>query len=86
MSQINVQLKDGTNLQVWVFGNQNKTKPLFIALHGGPGLSTHETEVQYQFLADNFRVLVYDARGSGRSDLKGPFTDDQWASDVDELR
>ncbi|VUC23451.1 unnamed protein product [Clonostachys rosea] len=86
MSQTTVQLKDGTNLQVWTFGNENKTKPLLIALHGGPGLSTHETEVQYQFLAENFRVLVYDARGSGRSDLKGPFLDDQWASDVDELR
>ncbi|KXH27578.1 hypothetical protein CSAL01_00745 [Colletotrichum salicis] len=31
-------------------------------------------------------VLVYDARGSGKSELKPPYTDERWVADVDELR
>ncbi|KAK3311724.1 Alpha/Beta hydrolase protein [Chaetomium strumarium] len=82
-----VQLSDGANLRVRVLGIDDKEKPLLIALHGAPGLSSHtEPESAYSFLGDRFRVLVYDARGSGLSDLKGPFTDEQWISDVDELR
>ncbi|MBE3044249.1 hypothetical protein IMZ48_17105 [Candidatus Bathyarchaeota archaeon] len=82
-----VQLSDGATLRVCVLGIEQKDKPLFIALHGAPGLSSHtEPEAAYSFLGDQFRVLVYDARGSGASDLKGPFTDQRWISDVDELR
>ncbi|KAG5817142.1 hypothetical protein H9Q74_003501 [Fusarium xylarioides] len=34
----------------------------------------------FKFLADRFRVLVYDLRGSEDSKVKGPFTDEQaWA-------
>lgn len=82
-----VQLRDGANLRVRVLGIDHKHKPLLIALHGAPGLSSHtEPEAGYTFLGDRFRVLVYDARGSGASDLKGPFTDERWIADVDELR
>ncbi|RSM13098.1 hypothetical protein CEP52_002130 [Fusarium oligoseptatum] len=89
MSTINtqVQLSDGAKLHVWLLGSENKTKPLVIVLHGAPGLSSHtSTESAYKFLAEKFRVLVYDARGSGVSDVKGPFTDERWIADVDELR
>ncbi|KAM0436674.1 hypothetical protein ACHAPT_002383 [Fusarium lateritium] len=82
-----VELSDGAKLRVWLLGSENKTKPLVIVLHGAPGLSSHtSTESAYKFLADEFRVLVYDARGSGVSDIKGPFTDERWVADVDELR
>jgi proline iminopeptidase len=82
-----VQLSDGANLRVRVSGITEQQKPLLIALHGAPGLSSHtEPESAYSFLADKFRVLVYDARGSGLSDMKGPFTDERWVADVDELR
>lgn len=82
-----VQLSDGANLRVRLLGSEDERKPLLIALHGAPGASSHvETESAYEFLADRFRVLVYDARGSGVSDLKGSFTDERWVSDVDELR
>lgn len=51
------------------------------------GLSTHgEPEAQFGFLSDTFRVLVFDNRGSGRSDKKRPYTHAQWIADVDELR
>ena len=82
-----VQLSDGAELRVRLLGSEDKQKSLLIALHGAPGASSHvESEAAYGFLADRFRVLVYDARGSGVSDLKGPFTDERWISDVDELR
>ena len=86
-TETNVRLSDGTSLRVRIFGLHDTHKPLFIALHGAPGLSSHtETEGSYAFLADRFRVLVFDLRGSGASDLKGPYTDERWIADVDELR
>lgn len=82
-----VQLSDGAKLRVRMLGSEDTGKPLLIALHGAPGASSHvETEAAYGFLTDRFRVLVYDARGSGGSDLMGPFTDERWIADVDELR
>lgn len=35
---------------------------------------------------DLFRVLLFDARGSGKSGDNPPFTHDQWVADVDALR
>ncbi|KAF3800103.1 Proline iminopeptidase [Colletotrichum gloeosporioides] len=82
-----VKLSDGASVQVKLLGNTDKTKPLLIVLHGAPGLSGHrEPESSFGFLASDFRVLVYDARGSGESDLKPPYTDARWVADVDELR
>ncbi|KAJ4268822.1 hypothetical protein NW762_002892 [Fusarium torreyae] len=89
MSAINtqVQLSDAVKLNVWLLGAENKSKPLIISLHGAPGLSTHsDIKEGFKFLANEFRVLVYDARGSGSSEARGPFTDEQWISDLDELR
>ncbi|KAF0319578.1 proline iminopeptidase [Colletotrichum asianum] len=78
---------DGASVQVKLLGVTDKTKPLLIALHGAPGLSDHrEPESSFGFLASKLRVLVYDARGSGESDLKPPYTDARWVADVDELR
>ncbi len=84
----NVQMDDGVHLNVKVIGDDLKTtKPLLIAHHGAPGLSTlAEPEGSFAFLADNFRVLVFDARGSGASDHTGPFTHDRWIKDIENLR
>ncbi|KAF4461104.1 Proline iminopeptidase [Fusarium albosuccineum] len=83
---IEVELSDGAKLHVWLLGAENKDKPLIIALHGAPGLDSHiESEGSLKFLATKYRVLVYDARGSGESDVKGPFTDEQWIADLDEI-
>ncbi|RKL41070.1 hypothetical protein BFJ72_g5965 [Fusarium proliferatum] len=82
-----VQLSDGVKLNVCILGAQNKSKPLVISLHGAPGLSSHTgIKEDFKFLADRFRVLVYDLRGSGDSEVKGPFIDEQWISDLEELR
>ncbi|KLO89637.1 uncharacterized protein LW93_1696 [Fusarium fujikuroi] len=78
-----VQLSDGVKLNVCILGAENKSKPLVISLHGAPGLSSHTgIKEDFKFLANRFRVLVYDLRGSGGSEVKGPFTDEQaWVGD-----
>ncbi|KAI1617330.1 proline iminopeptidase [Exophiala viscosa] len=83
-----VKTDDGVNLHVKVLGDDaTKRKPLLISLHGAPGLSTHmEPEASFAFLSDTFRVLVYDARGSGISDHIGPYTHDRWIKDIEILR
>ncbi|KAM0199141.1 hypothetical protein ACHAPI_003589 [Fusarium lateritium] len=89
MSAVNtqVQLSDGAKLNVWLLGAENKSKPLIISLHGASGLSTHtDAKKGFMFLANEFRVIAYDGRGSGSSEVKGPFTDEQWMADLDELR
>ncbi|KAF4490302.1 Proline iminopeptidase [Fusarium agapanthi] len=82
-----VQLSDGAKLNVCLLGAEHKSKRLIISLHGAPGLSSHTgIKEDFKFLAGRFRVLVYDLRGSGDSEVKGPFTDEQWMSDLEELR
>jgi len=85
--QASVTLSDGATLQVKLLGADDQTKPLLIALHGAQGVSDHREPLRsFGFLSSRFRLLVYDARGSGRSDDKEPFTHQRWAADVDELR
>ncbi len=61
--------------------------PLLIAHHGAPGLGTlTEPRATFGPLSDTYRVVVFDARGSGQSEGKGPFTHEQWAADVEGLR
>ncbi len=87
MTEHRVTLSDGASLYVKLYGEISSTKPLLIAHHGAPGLSSHrEPEGSFGFLRSKFRVLVYDARGSGISDLKGPYTHERWIADIEELR
>ena len=82
-----VQMDDGVRLNVKVIGEDKPTKPLLIALHGAPGLSTlAETEGCFAFLSGLFRVLVFDSRGSGASDHIGPYNHDRWVKDIEILR
>ncbi|OAA72589.1 alpha/beta hydrolase fold protein [Cordyceps fumosorosea ARSEF 2679] len=83
-----VTLSDGAQVLVRLLGeSEDRSKPLLIALHGAPGMSSHlEPENSFGFLASRFRVLVYDARGSGESDPKPPLTDERWIADLDEIR
>ena len=81
-----VTMDDGAKLWVKVLGD-DPAKPLLIVHHGAPGVSSHlEPEASFGFLADRYRVLVFDARGSGYSDLKPPYSHERWVEDMDQLR
>ena len=81
-----VRMSDGCTIYAKIISPSSE-KPLLIVHHGAPGISSHaEPEASFGFLADHFQVLVYDARGSGTSDLKPPFTHERWVADLDELR
>jgi predicted alpha/beta-fold hydrolase len=84
-----VQVDDGIHLHVTLIEDQptDGTKPLLIALHGAPGLFTSaEPEAAFGYLSPHFRVLVFDGRGSGQSDIKGPYTHERWMKDIDFVR
>lgn len=76
---------NGADLFVHVQGPEDGTP--IIAHHGAPGLSSHaEPSNNMAPLADQYRVISFDARGSGTSELKPPFTHAQWVADVDAIR
>ena len=73
------------DLNVEVLGPEDG--PVLIAHHGGGGIgSLAEPKATFGPLADEMRVLVFDARGCGRSQGTPPFSHAQWAADVDGLR
>lgn len=79
-----VEINDN-QLNVEVMGPEDG--PVVIVHHGAPGLgSMAEPRASFGPLADTYRVLVFDARGSGRSEGNGPLTHEQWAADVEGLR
>lgn len=76
---------NGNNLDVEVLGPDDG--PVMIVHHGAPGLgSKAEPQASFGPFADTYRVVVFDARGSGASEGNPPFTHEQWAADVDGLR
>ena len=76
---------NNNKLNVEVMGPEDA--PLVIVHHGAPGLgSLAEPRGSFGPLADTYRVLVFDARGSGQSEGNGPLTHEQWAADVEGLR
>lgn len=76
---------NGAALNVEVLGRDDA--PVLIAHHGGGGIgSLGEPRATFGPLADLFRVIVFDARGCGRSQGVPPYSHEQWAADVDGLR
>ncbi|MEO7745430.1 MAG: alpha/beta hydrolase [Actinomycetota bacterium] len=76
---------NGADLFVEVMGDEGA--PVLIAHHGGGGIgSLEEPRATFGPLADLFRVIVFDARGCGRSEGVPPYSHEQWAADVDGLR
>jgi proline iminopeptidase len=76
---------NGNELEVEVFGADDA--PVLIAHHGAPGLGSRaEPRATFRPFADTFRVIVFDARGSGASEGRPPFDHEQWVADVEALR
>ncbi len=76
---------NGVRLRVDVQGEGNPV-PIYTH-HGAPGLGSHaEPKRSFGPLADTYRVVSFDARGSGESDAVPPFSHAQWVADLDALR
>jgi proline iminopeptidase len=76
---------NGAELEVEVLGQEGA--PVLIAHHGAPGLASRaEPKASFGALADTYRVVVFDARGSGESSDTPPYSHEQWTADVDALR
>src|SRR5690606_30478511 len=76
---------NGARLRVNVQGEGNAV-PIYTH-HGAPGLgSLAEPKRSFGPLSDEYRVVSFDARGSGESDAVPPFTHARWVADVDGLR
>jgi proline iminopeptidase len=76
---------NGNELAVEVLGPEGA--PVIITHHGAPGLGSRaEPRASFGRLADEYRVVVFDARGSGTSEGNGEFSHEQWAADIDGLR
>lgn len=76
---------NGIHLHVDVQGPADA--PAIYAHHGAPGLGTHATPKHaFAPVTDAFRVVTWDARGSGASDPVPPYTHAQWVADWDALR
>lgn len=79
-----VRINDN-DLAVEVLGPEGA--PLIIAHHGAPGLGSRaEPRASFGRLADEYRIVVFDARGSGESEGSGEFSHEQWAADIDAIR
>ncbi len=58
-----------------------------VTLHGGPGMGSRAGDwTAFQALTDAYRLISYDQRGNGDSELKGPYTHAQFVADLDALR
>lgn len=76
---------NGAELEVEVLGDEDA--PVLIAHHGAPGLGSRaEPKSGFGALADTYRVIVFDARGSGESSDTPPYSHEQWTADIDALR
>jgi proline iminopeptidase len=76
---------NGAELEVEVLGDEGL--PVLLAHHGGGGIgSLAEPRATFGPLSDLFRVVVWDARGCGRSGGGPPYSHEQWAADMDALR
>ena len=74
---------NGIGLEVEVAGEG----PSILTLHGGPGMSDGRENMRtFGALSDAYRVVAYDQRGNGRSDLVPPYTHAQWVADAEALR
>lgn len=76
---------NGNELAVEVLGPAEA--PVILTHHGAPGLGSRaEPRASFGRLSDQYRVVVFDARGSGESEGQLPYSHEQWAADLDRLR
>jgi proline iminopeptidase len=70
-------------------GGTEKNLPPVILVHGGPGHSSLSFRDGFDFLAKEARIIFYDQRGSGNSQIKpdpGGYTIEQLVEELESLR
>jgi proline iminopeptidase len=76
---------NGARLVIQTLGPQDA--PAIVVCHGAPGLGSRAEPVRsFGPFADEFRIVTFDARGSGASSDDGPFTHEQWVADIEAIR
>ncbi|MGG3470549.1 alpha/beta hydrolase [Neobacillus pocheonensis] len=76
---------NGCEIYYEVHGKEDGEAIFFI--HGGPGMGDCRGDISaFSSLADEYKLVFLDMRGSGRSEDKPPYTHEQWTADIDELR
>lgn len=76
---------NGTKLYYKIIGSE---EPILV-VHGGPGLSHDYFLPSLNSLSDKHKLIFYDQRASGKSDMNGDpksITLDNFIKDIDELR
>lgn len=70
-------------------GNQSPDAPVIVALHGGPGMSDHYFGNLLDAFGEHYRIVYYDQRGSGFSQIRQDanlYHFDYLANDLEKLR
>lgn len=76
---------NGCNLYYEVLGEENTETIFFI--HGAPGLGDCRNDMKaFSALANDYKLVFLDMRGSGRSEDVPPYTHEQWTADIEELK
>jgi len=79
------EIINGTRLVIEELGPSDA--PAIIVHHGAPGLGSRAEPLRsFGPFADSYRIVTFDARGSGSSADDGPFSHEQWVADIEEIR
>ncbi len=79
---------NGFDLYFYEIGAKTDHPPI-VVVHGGPGSSSAMFKNSFDFLADTYRVIYYDQRGSGYSQIKPDpsyYTIDQLVEELETIR
>lgn len=61
--------------------------PAVIVHHGAPGLGSRAEPIRsFGPFADDYRIVTFDARGSGASSDDPPYSHEQWVADIEAIR
>ena len=79
---------NGFDLYYRELGADTRHVPI-VVLHGGPGHSSQSFKRGFDFLAKEYRIIYYDQRGSGNSQIKSDpadYTVDQLVDELETIR
>lgn len=79
---------NGIDLYYRELGANQEHTPI-VVLHGGPGHSSESFKQSFDFLADQYRVVYYDQRGSGNSQIipnNADYTIEQLVEELETIR